>query len=46
VRIKVIGFRRHGVRARARRWPEPDAQRLESYRAQLTELGVRDLEVV
>lgn len=46
MRIKVIGFRRHGVRALARRWPEANAHRFEQYRRQLTELGVRDLEVV
>jgi pyruvate-formate lyase-activating enzyme len=46
LRIKVIGFRQHGVRAAARRWPEPGSQRLEQYREQLSGLGVRDLEVV
>lgn len=46
LRIKVIGFRGHGVRAAARLWPTPDADRFERYRAQLTDLGVRDLEVV
>jgi pyruvate-formate lyase-activating enzyme len=46
MRIKVIGFRRHGVRAEARRWPEPDAARFDRYRTQLADLGVRELEVV
>jgi len=46
MRIKVIGFRRHGVRAVARSWPEPSSHRFEQYRTRLTELGVRDLEVV
>ena len=46
MRIKVIGFRRHGVRAAARLWPEPGPDQLDGYREQLRELGVRDLEVV
>ncbi|HEY3086668.1 MAG TPA: radical SAM protein [Jatrophihabitantaceae bacterium] len=45
MRIKVIGFRQHGVRAEARHWPEPDAHRLDRYRTQLVDLGVRELEV-
>ena len=46
LRVKVIGFRRHGVRASARQWPEAGQHRMDDYRRQLTELGVRDLEVV
>ena len=46
MRIKVIGFRHHGVRAAARNWPEASAPQFERYRAQLTDLGVRHLEVV
>ncbi len=46
VRVKVIGFRRHGVRASARHWPEAGQHRMDDYRRQLTELGVRELEVV
>jgi pyruvate-formate lyase-activating enzyme len=46
MRIKVIGFRRHGVRAAARRWPEAGPELVDDYRRQLTDLGVRDLEVV
>jgi pyruvate formate lyase activating enzyme len=46
MRIKVIGFRRHGVRGAARIWPEANAARFALYSAQLTALGVRDLEVV
>ncbi len=46
MRIKVIGFRRHGARAVVQHWPEAATHRLEQYREQLTELGVRDLEVV
>jgi pyruvate-formate lyase-activating enzyme len=46
VRVKVIGFRAHGVRASARSWPEPDQRQRDLYREQLVQLGVRDLEVV
>ena len=46
MRIKVIGFRNHGVRAAARDWPEASAEQFEQYRVQLTDLGVRNLEVV
>jgi pyruvate-formate lyase-activating enzyme len=46
MRIKVIRFRRHGARAVARRWPEASDEQAGRYRAQLTDLGVRDLEVV
>jgi pyruvate-formate lyase-activating enzyme len=46
MRIKVIGFRRHGVRASVRHWHEADSGRYERYREQLGDLGVRDLEVV
>jgi pyruvate formate lyase activating enzyme len=46
MRIKLIGFRQHGVRAEAREWPEATPEQFAEYRAQLTELGVRQLEVV
>jgi pyruvate-formate lyase-activating enzyme len=46
MRIKVIGFRRHGVRAEAKEWAEADAERFERYRTQMTDLGVAHLEVV
>jgi len=46
MRIKVIGFRPHGVRGAARTWRQPDAARFTAYRSQLSELGVRELEVV
>ena len=46
MRIKVIGFRHHGVRAAARDWPEASAEQFEHYRVQLADLGVRNLEVV
>lgn len=46
IRIKVLGFRSHGVRARARQWPEAGPVHLERYRAELAAAGVRRLEVV
>jgi pyruvate formate lyase activating enzyme len=46
MRIKVIGFRTHGVRSPARHCREPDAERRARYETQLVTLGVRDLEVV
>ena len=46
VRVKVIGFRSHGVRSPARGWPEPTEGQREAYRDLLTGLGVRRLEVV
>jgi pyruvate-formate lyase-activating enzyme len=46
MRIKVIGFRGHGVRATAREWPEPTADRRAAYAEFLTGVGVRDFEVV
>jgi pyruvate formate lyase activating enzyme len=46
MRIKVIGFRQHGVRAEAKGWPEATPEQFAEYHAQLTDLGVRQLEVV
>jgi pyruvate-formate lyase-activating enzyme len=46
LRVKVIGFRAHGVRAAARGWAEPTPEQREDYRALLTAAGVRDLVVV
>jgi len=46
MRIKVIGFRHHGVRASARHWPEAEPEQIDGYRRQIADLGVRDLEVV
>ena len=46
MRVKVIGFRRHGARAAAQRWPEPtDAQR-QAWERVLQQAGVRRLELV
>ena len=46
VRIKVIAFRRHGVRASARTWPEATAQQRDDWCDVLREAGVRDLVLV
>jgi pyruvate formate lyase activating enzyme len=46
VRVKVIAFRRHGVRASARDWPEASEQTRDGWRLVLTRAGVRDLVVV
>ena len=46
VRIKVIAFRRHGVRATARSWPEATTTRRELWRETLRAAGVDDLVVV
>ena len=46
LRVKVIGFRPHGVRAAAREWPEPTEGQRTAYRAALTAAGVRELVVV
>lgn len=46
IRVKVIGFRRHGVRASAARWPEPSAELRAGYGATLADAGVRDLVIV
>lgn len=46
VRVKVIAFRPHGVRAAARQWPEPTAERRAAYGELLTRAGVRELSLV
>jgi pyruvate formate lyase activating enzyme len=46
MRIKVIGFRRHGVRAAARQWPEPTAACRQTWQHVLTDAGVGQLELV
>lgn len=46
VRVKVIGFRPHGVRASARHWGEPTEAERETYEHVLAGAGVRDLELV
>ncbi len=44
--VKVIGFRRHGARAAARHWDEPDAERRAAYGELLRAAGIRQLCVV
>ena len=46
MRIKVIGFRRHGVRASARKWPEATAECRREWQDILNEAGMRRLELV
>ena len=46
LRVKVIGFRPHGVRAAARDWKEPTDEQRAAYRATLAAAGVRELVVV
>lgn len=46
VRIKVIAFRRHGVRASARSWPEATPQQRDDWCGVLREAGVQDLVLV
>ena len=46
VRIKVIAFRRHGVRASARSWPEATPAQRDDWCGVLREAGVRDLVLV
>jgi pyruvate formate lyase activating enzyme len=46
VRVKVIGFRRHGVRAAARDWPEASDEQRAAWRDALERVGVRDLVLV
>jgi pyruvate formate lyase activating enzyme len=41
IRVKVNGFRHHGVRATARAWAEATDEDLERYRGLLREAGVR-----
>lgn len=40
VRVKVIGFRTHGVRAAARDWPEPTEEQMAGYAEALAASGV------
>jgi pyruvate formate lyase activating enzyme len=46
MRIKVIGFRRHGVRASARQWPEATTECRQEWQHILEDAGVRRLELV
>lgn len=42
VRVKVIGFRAHGVRSPARHWAEPTPEQLSSYGEILAAAGLRE----
>jgi pyruvate formate lyase activating enzyme len=46
MRIKVIGFRGHGVRASARQWPEATEEHRDGWQSVLRDAGVRRLELV
>jgi pyruvate formate lyase activating enzyme len=46
MRIKVIGFHRHGVRASARHWPEATQERRQEWQDVLRDAGVGRLELV
>jgi pyruvate formate lyase activating enzyme len=46
ITVKVIGFRRHGTRATAHQWDEPDAERRAAYGEVLRTAGIRRLSVV
>jgi pyruvate formate lyase activating enzyme len=46
MRIKVIGFRGHGVRASARHWPGATAENRDEWQSVLRDAGVRRLELV
>ena len=46
MRVKVIGFRRHGVRHQGRRWRDATDDDLDGYGYVLRDAGVRRLELV
>ncbi|WP_432834121.1 radical SAM protein [Dactylosporangium sp. CA-092794] len=46
VRVKVIGFRRHGVRAAGRRWAEATPEQIAGWAGKLTAAGIREVEAV
>jgi pyruvate formate lyase activating enzyme len=46
MRVKVIGFRRHGARAAAQHWSEPPDELRQRWQALLERAGVRRLELV
>jgi pyruvate-formate lyase-activating enzyme len=46
VRIKVLGFRRHGVRAPGRRWPEATPEQVAGWADRLTAAGIRTVDAV
>lgn len=40
MRIKIIGFRPHGVRAQAQHWPQPTAAQMQSYTQIFAQAGL------
>jgi pyruvate-formate lyase-activating enzyme len=46
IRVKVIGFRRHGVRATARQWPEATPGHITGWAHRLAEAGIGNVDVV
>jgi pyruvate-formate lyase-activating enzyme len=46
IRVKVIGFRRHGVRAAARRWPDATPEQIEVWAQRLVAAGISDVDAV
>jgi pyruvate-formate lyase-activating enzyme len=46
VRVKVIGFRRHGVRATARQWPEATPEHLTGWAGRLAAAGLSEVATV
>lgn len=45
-RVKVIGFRRHGVRAAARRWPEATPEQVTRWAHRLAAAGISAVDAV
>jgi pyruvate-formate lyase-activating enzyme len=43
IRVKVIGFRRHGVRAPARHWPEATPEHVTGWARCLARAGIGDI---
>jgi pyruvate formate lyase activating enzyme len=46
VRVKVIGFHRHGVRAAARRWPEATPEQIAGWADRVATAGIADVDAV
>jgi pyruvate formate lyase activating enzyme len=46
VRVKVIGFRRHGVRAPGRHWPEAAPQQITGWARRLGAAGISNVDAV
>lgn len=46
IRVKVIGFRRHGVRATARRWPGATPEQITGWANRLVAAGIADVDAV